>query len=160
MRWNGAIRPARSATDAGLAATGGTRADRAGLGAHPAGVDAAAIRSRGDLAQLPVTRKSDLKELQTRESPLAASTPRRHGNCAAVRLARPDLRSRRPWRRLVALASPMKAPACRPAHPAELLCLSLHAGGLHGRGRGGAPGLRGDPGRHRPDRMQVNAMAA
>jgi phenylacetate-CoA ligase len=32
----------------------------------------AAIRSRGDLAQLPVTRKSDLKELQTRESPLAA----------------------------------------------------------------------------------------
>ncbi|MFX5611598.1 hypothetical protein ABTD85_24485, partial [Acinetobacter baumannii] len=44
-----------------------------------AGVDAAAITSRAALAQLPVTRKSDLKELQTRESPFGGlnTTPAR-----------------------------------------------------------------------------------
>ncbi|ALU89818.1 phenylacetyl-CoA-ligase protein [Herbaspirillum rubrisubalbicans M1] len=43
------------------------------------GVDAAAIDSRAALAQLPVTRKSDLKELQTRERPFGGlnTTPAR-----------------------------------------------------------------------------------
>ncbi|NQE47207.1 phenylacetate--CoA ligase family protein [Herbaspirillum rubrisubalbicans] len=44
-----------------------------------AGVDAAAINSRAALAQLPVTRKSDLKELQARERPFGGlnTTPAR-----------------------------------------------------------------------------------
>ena len=43
------------------------------------GVEAGAITSRAALAQLPVTRKSDLKELQTRESPFGGlnTTPAR-----------------------------------------------------------------------------------
>ncbi|MCP1572862.1 phenylacetate-CoA ligase [Herbaspirillum rubrisubalbicans] len=43
------------------------------------GVDAAAINSRAALAQLPVTRKSDLKELQNRERPFGGlnTTPAR-----------------------------------------------------------------------------------
>ncbi|KAF1043796.1 MAG: Phenylacetate-coenzyme A ligase [Herbaspirillum frisingense] len=43
------------------------------------GIDGAAIASRAELAQLPVTRKSDLKELQTRETPFGGlnTTPQR-----------------------------------------------------------------------------------
>ena len=118
-----------------------------------AGVDAAGITSREALARLPVTRKSDLKQLQ--QGAAAVRRPehdaeKRTG--ARVRLARPHFRPRRTRRRLVALCA---AHVCgrrarrRPA--AELLFVPLHAGRLHGRRRRRAHRLHRDPGRHRPD---------
>ena len=67
------------------------------------GVDPAAVTSRAALAAVPVTRKSDLLELQKAERPfggLAAVKPRR--SRARLRIAGPDLRAGEPAARPLA----------------------------------------------------------
>ena len=97
-----------------------------------AGIDPMSITSREALATLPVTRKSDLTELQSQEPPFggfsrrAARSARPH-----LRVARPDLRPGIPPKRLLALRprSVRHRPAGRQC-AAQLLLISLHPGGL------------------------------
>jgi len=126
------------------------------------GVDAPAIRSRSDLARLPVTRKSDLKDLQTRESPFGGL------NTTPVRSLRRLFVSPGPifdpeghgvdwWR----FASPMKALGLQPGHLLQN-CFAYHftpaafmvEGGAARLGCGVIPAGIGQT------ELQVNAMAA
>ncbi|WP_343651135.1 AMP-binding protein [Herbaspirillum sp.] len=91
-----------------------------------AGIDAAAIRSRADLAQLPVTRKSDLKELQTRESPFGGlnTTPARQLRRLFVSpgpIYDPEGHAADWWR----FASPMKALGMQAGHILQN-CFAYH----------------------------------
>ena len=126
------------------------------------GMDGQAIRSRGDLARLPVTRKSDLKDLQSRESPFGGL------NTTPVRSLRRLFVSPGPifdpeghgvdwWR----FASPMKALGLQPGHLLQN-CFAYHftpaafmvEGGAARLGCGVIPAGIGQT------ELQVNAMAA
>ena len=126
------------------------------------GVDAAAIRSRADLAQLPVTRKSDLKELQTRETPfggLNATPPRqlRRLFVSPGPIFDPEGHGADWWR----FASPMHALGLRAGHIIQN-CFAYHftpaafmvEGAAHKLGCVVIPAGIGQT------ELQVNAMAA
>ncbi|MCA1323996.1 phenylacetate--CoA ligase family protein [Herbaspirillum sp. alder98] len=90
------------------------------------GVDAAAVRSRDDLAHLPVTRKSDLKELQSLESPFGGlnTTPTRQLRRLFVSpgpIYDPEGHSADWWR----FSSPMHALGLRPGHIVQN-CFAYH----------------------------------
>ena len=115
-----------------------------------AGIDPMSITSREALTTLPVTRKSDLTELQTRNRPSAASMPIPPGALARI-FASPgpifDPESRRS--RLLALRP--RAVRHRPARrqcTAQLLLLSLHPGGFDVRERRPCARLRRFSRRH------------
>ena len=114
------------------------------------GVDASAIGSRQALAQLPVTRKHELLERQKAQrgsDPFGgfSAIGWRGAGCGAagaprVPVARPDLRTRRPCRRLLALrprAVCRRLPRRRSG--AQQLQLPPHPGRLDDGNRRGRP---------------------
>ncbi len=126
------------------------------------GVEAQAIRSRSDLARLPVTRKSDLKDLQTRESPFGGlnTTPARSLRRLFVSpgpIFDPEGHGTDWWR----FASPMKALGLQPGHLLQN-CFAYHftpaafmvEGGAARLGCGVIPAGIGQT------ELQVNAMTA
>ncbi|OWY29993.1 phenylacetate--CoA ligase family protein [Herbaspirillum robiniae] len=126
------------------------------------GVDAQAIRSRADLAQLPVTRKSDLKELQTRESPFGGlnTTPARQLRRLFVSpgpIFDPEGHGADWWR----FASPMKALGLHGGHILQN-CFAYHFTPAAFMVEGGAArlGCAVIPAGIGQTELQVNAMAA
>jgi len=126
------------------------------------GVDAAAISSRAALAQLPVTRKSDLKELQTRERPFGGlnATPTRQLRRLFVSpgpIFDPEGHGADWWR----FASPMKALGLQAGHILQN-CFSYHftPAAFMVEGAAARLGCAVIPAGIGQTELQVNAMAA
>ena len=122
-----------------------------------ADVDAAAVTSRAALARLPVTRKSELLDMQKARAAvrrLAATRLGRAATRARVRVAGPDLRARRRAARLLAAGAARCSP---PASARATSCTtasritSRPAGSMLETGAH-ALGCTVFPRRHRPDR--------
>ncbi|MGB7479877.1 MAG: AMP-binding protein [Burkholderiaceae bacterium] len=139
------------------------RAQRApGWGRILAGVEAAAIDSRAALAQLPVTRKSDLKELQHADMPfggLTSTEPRRLGRwfMSPGPIFDPEGRGGDWWR----YARPFHAVGLRAGHVIQN-CFSYHFTPAAFMVEGGAAalGCAVIPAGSGQTEMQVQAMAA
>ena len=116
------------------------------------------VTDRRALVDLPLTRKSDLIEMQRQQPALRrAGGGAGHRGGAGFRLARPDLRAG-------------GAPAGFLPHGARTVCrrhpsrrsrpqqffVSPDPGRRDGRERGAGVGLPGDPGRHRADRTAAS----
>ena len=119
-----------------------------------AGVRPRDIKDRAALAALPVTRKSDLIELQKAAPPFAGMTAAAAGGARArVHVARADVRSRRQARRLLAArARDVRRRLSRRRARAQHVFLPLHAGRLHGRHGRARARLPGVSRRHGTDR--------
>ncbi|MFJ3046610.1 phenylacetate--CoA ligase family protein [Herbaspirillum chlorophenolicum] len=126
------------------------------------GIDAQAVRSRAGLAQLPVTRKSDLKELQTREAPFGGlnSTPVRQLRRLFVSpgpIYDPEGHCADWWR----FASPMKALGLAAGHIVQN-CFAYHftPAAFMVEGAAAKLGCAVIPAGIGQTELQVNAMAA
>ena len=119
-----------------------------------ADVDAASITSRAALAK----RAGDAQVVASRTAEIgpAFRWPRGHAlgrRGARVRLARADLRARRPSRRLLAAgAGAVRGGVQARRSRAQLLFVPLHAGGIDAGNRCARTRLHGVSGRHRADR--------
>jgi phenylacetate-CoA ligase len=138
------------------------RAQRApGWGRILQGVTAADIRSRAALAQLPVTRKSDLKDLQQQNPPFGGltTTPARqlrHLFMSPGPIFDPEGQEQDWWR----FARPMAAVGLRPGHIVQI-CFSYHFTPAAFMAEGGAAklGCAVIPAGIGQTEMQVQAMA-
>ncbi len=135
----------------------GLRAQSPALGRQLEGVEIGALRSRADLARIPVLRKSDLAARQRAAPPFGGLAAIEAGPLqAAVRFARFALRAaglRR--RRLGRGAGARRRRAQSRRNRRQLLLLPPHAGRLHHGERRARARLRGDPRRARQHRADV-----